>query len=57
MKKIRINLYGCDDTTSFEMEVTDEQLEFIETVAKRSEEVSTCRCMPTIDIDKIIEGL
>lgn len=54
MKTIRITLSGCDDETVFEIEATEEQIEFLKMIAKKSEEVSTCKCMPTMDI-KILD--
>ena len=49
-KRYVINLYGCDDTTSWTMELTDEEAKLITTLSKKSEEVSSYPCMPTLDI-------
>jgi hypothetical protein len=50
MKKIKIFLDGCDDTTEFEMKVTEEQLEFLNALSQKSKETSTYGCMPTMSI-------
>lgn len=50
MKKVTISLCGCDDITSIDMEVTEEELEFLHRLSKRSHEVSEYACMPTMEI-------
>lgn len=52
MRKISISLYGCHDSTTFDMELTEEQIEFLILIAKKSKEASTDKCMPTMDIDE-----
>jgi len=49
--KHTIGIYGCDDCTCFVIDCTDEQLEVLLEVSKKSKEVSTYGCMPTIEID------
>lgn len=48
-----IILIGCDDTTSFEMELTDEEAALIERVCELSDKTSTYGCMPTMDITRM----
>lgn len=52
-KKCRIILHGCDDYTSFEVDLTDEQLEVVEFIAKKSKEVSEFSCMPTMTVEEL----
>ena len=51
--KICIVLAGCDDSTSInDVEVTEEQLILLETIAKLSEEKSESACMPIMRIQR-----
>lgn len=52
MKKIFITLAGCDDETNIEIEATPEQIDFLKLIAQKSEEISTCKCMPTMLISE-----
>lgn len=47
---VAILLRGCDDETYFTMECTEEQREFLEKVAAKSQETSTYGCMPDMKI-------
>ena len=49
----KISLDGCDDSTHMEMELTDEQAEFVRQLCKLSEENSSFSCMPTMGIKQI----
>lgn len=51
--KYIISLHGCDDSTIFEMELTEEEYELLKRVAKKTEEVSTYMCMPIMEIEKV----
>ena len=50
-KTYKISLLGCDDTTEFDMELTDTEVELLKKVAAKSEETSEYKCMPTMDIE------
>ena len=47
----KIWLHGCDDSTGFEMELLESELELLIKVAKLSEETSEYGCMPTMAIE------
>jgi hypothetical protein len=46
-----INVHGCDDTTSFEIELTDEEAAVAKRIADKCTETSTYGCMPTMTVD------
>ena len=51
MKKIyTISLDGCDASTVFTMELTEEEAAFVKKLSRKSEQVSDYSCMPTLDI-------
>jgi hypothetical protein len=50
MNTIRLNVQGCDDTTTVDIEVTDEQLAFLRRLAILVAESSTYGCQPTIEV-------
>lgn len=50
---VYIRLQGCDDNTTFDMELSKEELEILRKVSERSKKVSRYRCMPTLSL---IEG-
>lgn len=47
-----IRLIGCDDTTEFTMELTDQEADLLEKISIKSQEVSTYNCMPKLKIHK-----
>ena len=49
--KITIQLNGCDDSTYIPLEVTAEELAFLQAIAAKSKEISTYNCMPRMNID------
>ncbi|MBO8161372.1 MAG: hypothetical protein H0Z24_07010 [Thermosipho sp. (in: Bacteria)] len=51
--KYKISLHGCDDSTTFEMELTEEEYKLLKKVADKSQEVSTYVCMPIMEIEKV----
>ena len=51
-----IDLMGCDDSTVFKMDLDETELELVKKIAKKSEELSECRCMPTLHVNEYIEG-
>lgn len=53
MQKIRVIVSGCDDSTIIEIEVSDEELTFIKTLAKKITVASTYSCKPTMQVEKL----
>ena len=50
MKKYLIENNGCDDTTRFEIELTDEELKTVIKFIKANNDESDYGCKPYIDI-------
>lgn len=50
MKKVRICLSGCDDNTDFILDLSNEEIRFLDMMAKITKRVSTCNCMPVLRI-------
>ena len=50
MKKYLITLNGCDDTTYCELELNDNELEFLIKISKEINKYSYYQCQPTISI-------
>jgi len=48
--KVKILLVGCDDTTDWVQEVTLEQYNFLKEIQEKSNELSTCGCMPILRV-------
>lgn len=53
--KYEIELVGCDDKTGFEMDLTKDELAFIERMQALADESSTYCCMPTMRVSKVDE--
>ena len=51
-QRYEVSLVGCDDTTRFDMELTEEEAELLRVVARKSEEESSSQCMPTMTVMK-----
>lgn len=57
-KSIAIELEGCidcapfNDCTVFNMDITEDEYNFLQKVAELSRETSTCECMPRMWVDK-----
>jgi len=51
-KKYIINIVGCDDETTFVMELTEYEASIILEVARKSQETSTYGCMPKMYIEE-----
>lgn len=51
--KHTICLVGCDDSTEFEMDMTEEQLIFLKKVAIKANNTSEYNCMPRLFIDDV----
>lgn len=53
--KVNVCLFGCDDSTSFNINITNKlQLQLLNELMRLSEETSTYGCMPTLRY-KILE--
>lgn len=50
--KYIINIEGCDDETTFVMELTDYEASIVLDVARKSQETSTYGCMPRMYIEE-----
>lgn len=48
--KYIIKIRGCDDTTAFVMELSEEELKLVQELCKKSQETSTYACMPVMEI-------
>ena len=53
--KYYIELRGCDDITSFVMELDENEVNLLQMVAQKSREVSSYSCMPTMFIKRLDE--
>lgn len=51
--KCKVYLHGCDDTTEFEMEITEDEMRLLKEVEILSKATSTYECMPIMEIKKI----
>ena len=51
--KIKVVLVGCDDETAVNIDVTPEQLEFLEYLQHEVNTTSSYTCMPTLSIQEI----
>lgn len=51
--KMRIILVGCDDSTAVEMDVTPEELEFLENLQREVNDTSSYVCMPRLDLKEV----
>lgn len=52
-KKYRVEVYGCDDSTSVEEELTDREYDFLKRIADNITNASEYGCMPTMNIRKV----
>ena len=54
MRKLyEISVYGCDDTTTIQCELTDKELELVEKIAIAITDTSTYQCMPTMGVELV----
>lgn len=53
MGKYKITVSGCDDETSIEMEMNDAESAFMNAVATRITEASTCVCQPRMTVEEV----
>ena len=47
---VHVNIEGCDDTTSFNIEADNIELAFLKKLCALSEETSTYGCMPVMKV-------
>lgn len=52
MGKYEITLMGCDDNTTFEIELTETEKELVDKLCRISKETSTYGCMPIMECAK-----
>ena len=50
MKKYKISVDGCDDSSIFTMELTEDEAKLLKRVSDKCNETSTFHCMPTMEI-------
>lgn len=51
MTAYRVRLRGCDETTTFVIELSDAEAALLRRVAAVSQEISTYSCEPTLSIE------
>jgi hypothetical protein len=51
--KKRITLAGCDDATRIDLELSDDELTFIERLCALSEEASEYGCQPRMRVEEV----
>ena len=49
---VRLTLDGCDDSTTINIGVNDEQLEFLLRLEAMFKAASDCPCMPVLEVEK-----
>lgn len=47
-----ITLHGCDASTSFVMDLTDDERALVERMSRLSDGASTYQCMPVLVVEK-----
>lgn len=52
MTNALVVLAGCEDTTRFHLECTEEEYDFLQRVSAMSNEASTYGCMPVMQVIK-----
>lgn len=53
MKKYKINVIGCDDTTIFEVELAEHEYNLIKMICEKCTDTSQYGCQPTMSIEEI----
>lgn len=53
MNKVKFALYGCDDNTIIEIEVTNKELKFLERLETLTNKASNYACEPTLNIIEV----
>ena len=52
MMDVRISLYGCDDATYIDTDVTAEEYDFLRKLKRLSKENSDYPCQPILDVKR-----
>lgn len=55
MKKYVIDLEGCDDTTSFVVELSESEFKVVQKISELSKKNSKISCQPVLEIDEADE--
>lgn len=55
-KRCRIVVQGCDDNTTIEMDLEDEELELLSKVAAEITKTSMCACQPRMTVCEVQDG-
>lgn len=55
MKKVKVNIIGCDDTTIFNLSVNESEFKFLEKISKISINTSQYDCQPVIEFEEVKE--
>ena len=50
-KQYEISIWGCDDSTHFQLELNDSEFKLIKLIEEKSKEHSEYQCMPTLEIE------
>jgi hypothetical protein len=50
---VNISIDGCDDSTCFNIEVSEEEFKFLQRIAALSGEHSDYQCMPVIVVQEV----
>lgn len=52
-KRYKITLEGCDDSTVFEMSLTDKEYELLNRVSEKANKTSTYNCEPKMFVEEV----
>ena len=55
-KVYRISVHGCDDSSIFNIKLTEEEARVVKLVADKCTETSTYPCMPRMEIEELQKG-
>jgi hypothetical protein len=53
-KNVQIALHGCDDSTYINLDVAQNEFNFLLKLKELSEQESSYQCMPTLDVEEYI---
>jgi hypothetical protein len=55
MKKLyELNIIGCDDTTTFMVEIDERELEVVKMICDKSESTSQYGCQPVMKVSEVL---
>ena len=54
-KEYTISVHGCDDSSIFNMKLSDEEFDVVDRLCKECTNTSTYSCMPVMQIEEIKE--